>query len=422
MKTAIFSIIAAIVLVGFVSCGASSGPEGLLKEVIKATNRYTIDLESVKSAKDYAEATNRYAEAMEKLGPQMKALAETHPGLKSGEVPESMKPLMAELQASMTRMMGANTKMMQYAGDAEVQAATARMGKAMSGGDAADEPVPGDSPSTDPVPLEEVPSPDSSGVDGTENPLPSNEGSDQYDAPGYEVSAASPAAQEALAAGRNQRMETPPSTVTPNAPNPNPKPSTPPATGTTSGPPSTTKTGQSSTTSPPMKVEMETFEEPVPKSDGKKERLSPPADTGSNGAAVPAAPAHSSQDRQAPGHAGRIKNSLALVTAGNCNKKELVVFLVEENAEEVFDRRYTMIENSDRAAYHLFIKVRDLGSKQLKYYGNTTTQYTLFVTLKVIDTRTKRVVAGPVSRQIGYTALNEESNIKEAIAQLVRQL
>lgn len=74
------------------------------------------------------------------------------------------------------------------------------------------------------------------------------------------------------------------------------------------------------------------------------------------------------------------------------------------------------------ARYHLVVTVKQMGTTTLNYYGSTSEQYTLGLTVKAIETLSGKIAAGPLTSTVSYTTLNVETNLKEAITNLAGQL
>lgn len=74
------------------------------------------------------------------------------------------------------------------------------------------------------------------------------------------------------------------------------------------------------------------------------------------------------------------------------------------------------------ARYHLVVTVKQMGTKTLKYFGSSSEQYTLGLTMKAIETQSGKIAAGPLTATVSYTTLNSEENLKEAVTNLAGQL
>jgi serine/threonine protein kinase len=77
---------------------------------------------------------------------------------------------------------------------------------------------------------------------------------------------------------------------------------------------------------------------------------------------------------------------------------------------------------ADVARNLIVVKVRNMGSTTLQYYGNSTEQYTIQLVIKAVDPKTGTLIAGPVTRTVKYTALNAEENLREAVTKAVHRL
>ena len=76
----------------------------------------------------------------------------------------------------------------------------------------------------------------------------------------------------------------------------------------------------------------------------------------------------------------------------------------------------------DIARYHLVVTSKSMGTETLTYYGNSTEQYSVAFTMKIMDTQTGKIASGPVSRVVKYTSLNAEENLKGAVQELAAKL
>jgi predicted Ser/Thr protein kinase len=70
----------------------------------------------------------------------------------------------------------------------------------------------------------------------------------------------------------------------------------------------------------------------------------------------------------------------------------------------------------------VYVTISTMDAAPLKFYGRTMEQYASTISIKVIDTATKRVIASPRSRTVNYTTLNMQDNIEEAAEQMVSDL
>lgn len=103
------------------------------EQFAEATEEYVLALEKADNAGAVAKAIDGYTAKMEKIVPEMKAIADQYPELKtSTEAPESLRVSREKAEAAGAKMAGAMMKLMQYMTDPKVQEAQQRMGKAMS--------------------------------------------------------------------------------------------------------------------------------------------------------------------------------------------------------------------------------------------------------------------------------------------------
>jgi altronate dehydratase len=76
----------------------------------------------------------------------------------------------------------------------------------------------------------------------------------------------------------------------------------------------------------------------------------------------------------------------------------------------------------DIARYHLVVTVKLMATNTLNYYGSSTTQYTVGMTMKAIDTGKGTIAAGPITGTVKYTSVNVAENLKEAVEKLASRL
>ena len=70
----------------------------------------------------------------------------------------------------------------------------------------------------------------------------------------------------------------------------------------------------------------------------------------------------------------------------------------------------------------VYVSISTMDAPPLQFYGHTAEQYASTISIKVIDTATKKVIASPRSRTVNYTTLNMQDNIEEAAEQMVSDL
>jgi hypothetical protein len=135
-KTALFLCIAVLAL-GLAAC---KGAGGKYSDVVKVMDKYVASmekfagaLEGAKSADDVATALDSLTTVTKTLAPEMKAFETKYPEFKNQENPPAeLKPIMDKVMAASTKMMGAMSKVMQYAQDPKVQEAQKKYQEAMA--------------------------------------------------------------------------------------------------------------------------------------------------------------------------------------------------------------------------------------------------------------------------------------------------
>lgn len=77
---------------------------------------------------------------------------------------------------------------------------------------------------------------------------------------------------------------------------------------------------------------------------------------------------------------------------------------------------------SNIARYNLVVTIKQMETTTLQYYGSTSEQYSVGLTMKAVETQGGKIVAGPFTRTVKYTTLNAADNLKAAVTSLVSQL
>ena len=70
----------------------------------------------------------------------------------------------------------------------------------------------------------------------------------------------------------------------------------------------------------------------------------------------------------------------------------------------------------------VYASISTMDAAPLRFYGHIAEQYASTISIKVIDTATKKVIASPRSRTVNYTTLNMQDNIEEAIGEMTSDL
>ncbi|MGE5301211.1 MAG: protein kinase domain-containing protein [Acidobacteriota bacterium] len=70
----------------------------------------------------------------------------------------------------------------------------------------------------------------------------------------------------------------------------------------------------------------------------------------------------------------------------------------------------------------VYASISTMDAPPLRFYGHTAEQYASTISIKVIDTATKKVITSPRSRTVNYTTLNMQDNVEEAIGEMTSDL
>ncbi len=137
MKKTVLLLCIAVLALGLSAC---QGAGGKYSDVVKVMDKYIASIEKfaasldgAKSADDVVTALDALTATTKTLAPEMKAFETKYPEFKNQENPPAeLKPIMDKVIAASTKMMGAMTKVMQYAQDPKVQEAQKRYQEAMA--------------------------------------------------------------------------------------------------------------------------------------------------------------------------------------------------------------------------------------------------------------------------------------------------
>jgi tRNA A-37 threonylcarbamoyl transferase component Bud32 len=198
-----------------------------------------------------------------------------------------------------------------------------------------------------------------------------------------------------------------------------------PVEGETAQPPSTTEgpetksfdagtptgTGASATTSPFSKASAG-----IPGTTGT---------TGTQGRTGTAGTPGTKAVQQSPGTVAPVKplppaRSCIITAVGDDDKADLVApfiekILVKKNFTVMDGPSVAGREITDIARNHIVVTVKQTGSTTLNYYGNSSEMVTVRISIKVVNPQTGKIVAGPMSETVEYTALNSDEKLKAAV-------
>jgi hypothetical protein len=134
-KTVLFLCIAVLAL-GLTACkggGKYSDVIKVMDKYVGSMEKFAASLDGAKSADDVAAALDSLTAVTKELAPEMKALETKYPEFKDAQNPPAeLKPIMDRVTAAGTKMMGAMSKVMQYAQDPKVMEAQKKYAEAMA--------------------------------------------------------------------------------------------------------------------------------------------------------------------------------------------------------------------------------------------------------------------------------------------------
>lgn len=117
------------------------------------------------------------------------------------------------------------------------------------------------------------------------------------------------------------------------------------------------------------------------------------------------------------------RKKVAVMARGGSDKLDILVLYTREAFSQTMGEKHELLDGpGENADLHLVIESNNLGTNTLTHYGSSTTQYTISLRMKLVDPRNGRLITGPVSETVNFTALNEEDNLKEAVQTVVDKL
>lgn len=116
-------------------------------------------------------------------------------------------------------------------------------------------------------------------------------------------------------------------------------------------------------------------------------------------------------------------NSVVLTTLGDDDKDDFITAHIQSILK---NDDFTVIDGpsvdraqlADIATYHFVTTVKHMGTTTLQYYGSTSELYTVAITMKIISSQNGRIIAGPVTAVVKYTAINADEKLREVIEKL----
>lgn len=136
MRYQMFAVMALVVLISLIGCGGGQEIKEAVEinnEFVGAMESYIKDIDKAGDAGDVADAIEAYAQKVEELAPQMKAIAAKHPEWKEmDKVPEELKSIQQKATQIASQIPSTFMKTMQYMNDAQVRDAHKRLQESMA--------------------------------------------------------------------------------------------------------------------------------------------------------------------------------------------------------------------------------------------------------------------------------------------------
>jgi hypothetical protein len=129
----VVALVALMVLLGCSRGQDYSEAVEINTKFVDAMESYIGDIDKAGNADDVAEAVDAYAQKMEELAPQLKAIAAKHPEWKDmGQVPEELKPIQEKAKQIASQIPDTFMKTMKYMTDPQVRDAHKRLQESMA--------------------------------------------------------------------------------------------------------------------------------------------------------------------------------------------------------------------------------------------------------------------------------------------------
>lgn len=136
MRYKLFPVMALATLLALIGCGGGQDYDDAVEintKFVDAMGSYVEDIDKADSASDVADAIDAYAQKVEELAPQMKAIAAKHPEWKDmGKVPEELKPIQEKVKQMASQIPSTFMKTMKYMTDDQVRDAHKRLQESMA--------------------------------------------------------------------------------------------------------------------------------------------------------------------------------------------------------------------------------------------------------------------------------------------------
>jgi chaperonin cofactor prefoldin len=136
MRYKLFPVVALATLFALLGCGGGQDYSDAVEintKFVDAMGSYIDDIDKADGAADVADAIDAYAQKVEELAPQMKAIAAKHPEWKDmGKVPEELKPIQEKAKQIASQIPNTFMKTMKYMTDDQVRDAHKRLQESMA--------------------------------------------------------------------------------------------------------------------------------------------------------------------------------------------------------------------------------------------------------------------------------------------------
>ncbi len=130
LKNALCLIACAICVLGMINCGEGKYTDAkrVTIKYLEAMEKYALEVERSNTPDALAQAVDRFVDEMAALRPEMEAIEKKYPELTDMATPPSeLEDLALRMDTLSQRMVAAQTKLMQYSTDPDVQRALQKL-------------------------------------------------------------------------------------------------------------------------------------------------------------------------------------------------------------------------------------------------------------------------------------------------------
>ena len=136
MRYKLFAVMAFAALLAALGCSGGQNYSEAVEintKFVDAMGAYIDDIDKADGAADVADAIDAYAQKIEELAPQIKAIAAKHPEwADTGKVPEELKPIQEKAKQIASRIPNTFMKTMKFMTDPQVRDAHKRLQESMA--------------------------------------------------------------------------------------------------------------------------------------------------------------------------------------------------------------------------------------------------------------------------------------------------